>query len=106
MFSATNPISGIRADLCVVLLVRLEHMLNVGIDSVIVTLSRALANVVGIELMKWPGPTLRVRLRETGSAIHMVLHHICGWRVTVSLSLDCAAFSMEGPEKGVIETIT
>ena len=46
-------------------------MLNVGIDSIIVTLSRALANVVGIELMKRPGPTLRVRLRETGSATHM-----------------------------------
>ena len=46
-------------------------MLNVDIDSVIVTLSPALANVVGIELMKRPGPTLRVHLRETGSAIHM-----------------------------------
>ena len=42
-------------------------MLNVGIDSIIVTLSRALANVVGIELMKRPRPTLRVRLREIGS---------------------------------------
>ena len=71
MFSSTNPVSGIRADLCVVLLVRLKHMVDVGIDSVIVTLSRALANVVGIELIKWPGPTLCVRLRETGSAIHM-----------------------------------
>ena len=73
LFSATNPISGIRADLCVVLLVRLEHMLNVGIDSIIVTLSRALANVVGIELMKRPGPTLRVLLRETGSTLDIRL---------------------------------
>ena len=48
-------------------------MLNVGIDSVIVTLSRALANVVSIELMKRPGPTLRVRLRETGSATNIWL---------------------------------
>ena len=66
-----NLFSSIKADLCVVLLVRLEHMVDVGIDSVIVTLSRALPNVVGIELMKRPGLTLRVRLRETGSATHM-----------------------------------
>ena len=71
MFSATNPISGIKADLYVVLLVQLEYMVDVGIDSVIVTLLCALANVVGIELMKRLGPTLRVRLRETGSATHM-----------------------------------
>ena len=33
LFSAANPFSGIRADLCVVMLVRLEHMMNdVGID--------------------------------------------------------------------------
>ena len=48
-------------------------MLNVGIDFIIVTLSRALANVVGIELMKRPEPTLRVRLRETGSATNIWL---------------------------------
>ena len=68
MFSAPYPNSGIRADLCVVLLIRLERMLNAGIDSIIVTLSRELVIAVGIELMKRPGPTLRVRLRETGSA--------------------------------------
>ncbi len=38
-----------------------------GIVLIFVTLSRALAFTVGIELMKWPGPTLRVRLCETGS---------------------------------------
>ena len=101
MFSATNPISGIRADLCVVLLVQLKHMVDVGIDSVIVSLSRAFANVVGIELMKWPEPTLR----ETGSATHMACP-IYAAGGCLSLSLDYTAFSMEGPEKGVIEKIT
>ena len=71
LFSSSNPVSGIRADLCVVLLVRLKHIVDLGIDFVIVNLSRAFANVVGIELMKRPGPTLRVCLHETGSATHM-----------------------------------
>ena len=43
-----NPLSGIRADLCVVLLVRLEHMLNLGVDTIFVTLSRAFAHTVGL----------------------------------------------------------
>ena len=37
--------SGIRADLCVDVSVRLEHMLNVGIDSTFVTLSRVLVYI-------------------------------------------------------------
>ena len=42
---STIPNSGIRADLCVDISVRLEHMLNVGIDSTFVTLSRVLVYI-------------------------------------------------------------
>ena len=64
-----------------------------------VTLSRALAFTVGIELMKRPGPTLRVRLRETGSTTDIRLVSYI-WLAGVSLSLVGFAFSMEGP-KGI-----
>jgi hypothetical protein len=47
-FSASNPNSGIRADLCIVVLVRLEHIGDVGIDFLIVTLLFASAHVCGI----------------------------------------------------------
>ena len=76
-------------------------MLNEGTDLIIVSLSRALAYAIGIELMKRPGPTLHVRLRETGSAIdiwlvpYMRLAGVC-----LSLSIDGLAFSMEDP-KGI-----
>ena len=46
LFSAANPNSGIRADLCVVMLVWVEHMLNVGIDSMIVTLPCVLVHIM------------------------------------------------------------
>ena len=39
-------------------------MLNVGVDSIFVTLSRALVILLDC-MMKRPGPTLRVLLRET-----------------------------------------
>ena len=61
-------------------------MVDVGIDFVIVTLSRALANAVGIELMKQPGPTLRVRLRETVFATHMAC--------TIYVSGGCLSLSL------------
>jgi hypothetical protein len=38
LFSASNPNSGIRADLCIVVLERLERILDVGVDFLIVTL--------------------------------------------------------------------
>ena len=55
--------------------------------------------------MKRPGLTLRVRLHETGSALDI-------WLVPyMRLAGDCLsyfsdmAFTTEGPESGVIETI-
>ena len=55
--------------------------------------------------MKRPGPTLRVRLCETGSAIDIWL--VPDMRLAgVCLSSNGGmAFSMEGHERGVIETI-
>ena len=47
---------------------------------------------------KWPGPTLRVRLRETGSTD--VLLHLGGWRVSVSLTLVESSVATPGPCEG------
>jgi hypothetical protein len=48
LFSALNPISGIRADLCIVVLVQLERIMDTGIDFLIVTLLFASVHVCGI----------------------------------------------------------
>jgi hypothetical protein len=48
LFSALNPNSGIRADLCIVVLVRIEHIGDAGVDFLIVTLLFASVYVCGI----------------------------------------------------------
>jgi hypothetical protein len=48
LFSALNHNSGIRADLCIVVLVRIERIGDAGIDFLIVTLLFASAHVSGI----------------------------------------------------------
>jgi hypothetical protein len=48
LFSASNPNSGIRSDLCIVVLVRLERIVDAGIDFLIVTLLLASVHVGGI----------------------------------------------------------
>jgi hypothetical protein len=45
LFFVVYPFSGIRADLCVFMLERLEHMVNMGIDFIIVTLACALVHI-------------------------------------------------------------
>ena len=55
--------------------------------------------------MKRPRPTLRVLLRETGSALDIWLIPYMRLGVSVSLTLVDIAFTTEGPERGVIETI-
>jgi hypothetical protein len=47
-FFASNPNSGIRADLCIVVLVRLERIVDAGVDFLIVTLLFASIHVCGI----------------------------------------------------------
>ena len=49
------------------------HVDCVGIDFIIVTLSCASVYICGIVGSKRPGPTLRVLLRETGSALDIWL---------------------------------
>ena len=55
--------------------VRVEHNIFVGVDALVAT-SFCTWYSGGIVGMKRPGPTLRVRLRDTGSALDMqlVLH--------------------------------
>jgi hypothetical protein len=48
LFSASNPNSGIRADLCIVVLVRLERIVDAGVFFLIVTLLFASIHVCGI----------------------------------------------------------
>jgi hypothetical protein len=48
LFSASNPNSGIRAYLCIVVLVRLERIMDAGVDFLIVTLLFASVHVRGI----------------------------------------------------------
>jgi hypothetical protein len=44
----SNPKSGIRADLCIVVLVRLERIVDAGVDFLIITLLFASVHVCGI----------------------------------------------------------
>jgi hypothetical protein len=48
LFYASNPNRGIRADLCIVVLVRLERIVDAGVDFPIVTLLFASVHVCGI----------------------------------------------------------
>jgi hypothetical protein len=48
LFSALNPNSDIRVDLCIVVLVQLERIMDAGVDFLIVTLLFASAHVCGI----------------------------------------------------------
>ena len=80
-------------------------MLNAGIDSIIITLPRAL--VISVAMFDDSGPN-RLYVYVDARLVPQLtcgLHHICGWRVSVSLTLVDMAFSTEGPERGVIETI-
>jgi hypothetical protein len=52
VFSDSNPNSGIRADLCIVVLVRLERIVDAGIDFLIVTLLFASVHVCGIVVLQ------------------------------------------------------
>jgi hypothetical protein len=58
LFFALNPNSDIRADLCIVVLVRLERIMNAGIDFLIVTLLFAYVHICSIIWLKvahnWP----------------------------------------------------
>jgi hypothetical protein len=48
LFSTSNPNRGIRADLCIVVLVQLERIMDASVDFLIVTLLFAYVHVCGI----------------------------------------------------------
>jgi hypothetical protein len=48
LFPASNPNSGIRAYLCIVVLVRLERIKDAGVDFLIVTLLFAFVHICSI----------------------------------------------------------
>ena len=54
MFFAANPISGIRAESMRSYAVRLEHMEDVGVDPIIVTLSRLFVYITVLLEINWP----------------------------------------------------
>jgi hypothetical protein len=62
LFSALNPNSGIRADLCIVVLVRSEHIVDAGVDFLIVTLLFAsihACSIVGLQAASQTDLTLQ-----------------------------------------------
>jgi hypothetical protein len=87
------------------MLVRLERMLNAGVDSMFVTLPRALVMSMAMFDDSGPDRLYAYAYARLVPQLTCGLHHICGWRVSVSLTLVDMAFSTEGPERGVIETI-
>ena len=58
-----------QLGLCVVLLARVEHNFVVGVDLVKLLAATSLILLQRYCEMKRPGPTLRVRLRETGFSV-------------------------------------
>jgi hypothetical protein len=68
LFSASNPNSGIKANLCIVLLVRLERIVDAGVDFLIVTLFICICSCLRhYWIASGLRPTLRVLLHITGS---------------------------------------
>jgi hypothetical protein len=96
LFPAPNPNSGIRADLCIVVLVRLEYIEDAGVDFLIVTLLLASVHIYSIiGLQAASRPTLR--FGETSSTINVQLASYMWLRRGVSFSLVDMIFAMEGP---------
>ena len=67
LISATIPNNGTRARSMRSFYARVEHKAVVGVDIVNLLVVTSLILVRRYCWMKRPGPTLRVRLRETGS---------------------------------------
>jgi hypothetical protein len=101
-----EPNSGIRANLCIVFLVRIERIEDAGVDFLIVTLLFASVHICGIVgLQAASRPTLRVG--KTGSTIDVRLVSYLWLRRDVSFfSLVDMIFAMEGPLAVVKETIS
>jgi hypothetical protein len=79
LFSASNPNSGIRANLCIVVLVRIERIMDAGIDFLIVTILYAFVHIrgiVGLQAALQTDLTLRrdwFHTRHTTCIVHVAL---------------------------------
>jgi hypothetical protein len=94
LFSPSNPNSGIRADLCIVVLVRLERIVDVGIDFIIVTLLFASIHVCGIVGLQAACDRPYARLVPQ---LTYDLHRTSGLASASFSSLVDMGFAMEGP---------
>src|SRR4051812_31451496 len=86
--------------------VRIEHIGDVGVDSTIVTLSRVLAISVALfGEAAHDRPYAYAYARLLPRLTYDLYRIKCLWGVSISLTLADMAFAMEGPVRGVIETI-
>jgi hypothetical protein len=97
LFSASNPNSGITADLCIVVLVRLERIMDAGVDFLLLPFYLHLLMSAALLDYKRPRkPTLR--FGKTGSTIDVRLaSYKCLRRGVGFSSLVDMVFAMEGP---------
>ena len=86
--------------------VRLQHIGDVGVDSMIVTLSCALVHIAALFDEAAPDRPYAYAYARLVPRLTYGLYHIKWlWGVSVSLTLVDMAFATEGPVRGVIETI-
>ena len=86
--------------------VRLEHIGDVGIDSMFVILSRALVHIAVLFDEAAPDRPYAYAYTRLVPRLTYGLYRIKWlWWVTISLTLADMAFATEGPVRGVIETI-
>jgi hypothetical protein len=98
LFSASNLNSGIRADLCIVVLVRLERIVDAGVDFLIVTILFASAHVYGIVGFQVAGDRpYAYSYARLVPQLTYDLHHISGLAGASFSSLVDMVFAMEGP---------
>jgi hypothetical protein len=85
---------------------RLEHIGDVGVDSMIVTLSRALVHIAVLFDEAAPDRPYAYAYARLVPRLTYGLYRIKWlWGVSVSLTLADMTFATEGPVRGVIETI-
>ena len=84
----------------------LEHIVDVGVDSMFVTLSRALVHIAILFDEAAPDRPYAYAYARLVPRLTYGLYHIKWlWGVSVSLTLADVTLATEGPVRGVIETI-
>jgi hypothetical protein len=98
LFSALNPNSGIRANLCIVVLVGLERIMDAGVDFLIVILLFASIHVCGIVgLQAAHDQTYAYSYARLVPQLTHDLHRTSGLMGVSFSSLVDMVFAMEGP---------